>query len=137
MNKLTAPYALKKYIVEYANLSNYSGHKYEGSLDAESEIEDAFADMYRKIGYDAQQDIMSGHFKTEIEIPYNQRTRHCEVESVAVQDNYGNWIGFPHWHSGGKHFDEYSYYECSIDSSYYLSCEEKEVLAVQRTWTKI
>jgi len=137
MNKLSAPYALTKYIVEYANSSGYGDYKYDGPLNTEKEIDEAFYDMREKIGCDAQQDIMEGDFETNIEIPWEQSSRYCEVESVAVKDYYGNFLGFPKYYGGGKHFELSAWYDKSIEHAYYLSCEEKEVLTIQRTWAKL
>lgn len=131
--KLPAPYALQKYIVEYANKKAYSDYNYDGPLNTEEEIDEAMVDMREKIGYDAQQDIMEGEWQTNIEPEFS---RHCETESVAVKDNYGNYIGFTRYFGGGKHFEESSWYDQSIADSYYLTCQEKKVFAVQRTWAK-
>lgn len=135
MNKLTAPAALEKYIVEYANSAEFSDYKYEGPLDTERQIFEAFSDMRDAIGCDATQDVMEGRFKTEIDP--EEHSRYCEIESVAVEDNYGNFIGFSRYYGGGKHFSSSDYYDTSIENAYYLSCEEKEVLTIQRTWAKI
>lgn len=135
MTKLSAPYALKKYIIEYANKQGYSGYGFSGPLNTETEINEAFADMHDQIGFDAQQDIMEGEYKTNLE--HDEFARHCECDSVAVLDYQGNFIGFPNFHSGGKHFDASEYYDYSIKNAYFLSCEEKEVLTIQRTWRKV
>lgn len=135
MNKLPAPLALKKYIIEYANEKSYSDYKYEGELNTEEEINAAMSHMRSKIGYDAQQDIMEGEWKTP-NIPY-ELFRHCDSESVAVKDNYGNYIGFLRTFSGGKHFDPEDDYEYIVEHAYYLTCQEKEVLTIERTWTKV
>lgn len=66
MNKLPAPLALEKYIVEYANKQGYSGFGFSGLLNTETEIDEAMSDMLRQIGYDAYQDVMEGHWKTEL-----------------------------------------------------------------------
>ena len=134
MTKLPAPLALKKYIVEYANKQGYSGFGFSGPLDTEIEIEEAYADMYNQIGCDAVQDVMEGDWKTNIPPAFS---RHCETESVAVKDNYGDYIGFTRYYGGGKHFDDYSWYDISIEYAYYLTCEEKQVLTTERTWAKV
>lgn len=134
MTKLPAPLSLKKYIVEYANKQGYSGFGFSGPLETETEIEEAHSDMLKQIGYDAQQDIMDRKWKTNIPPAFS---RHCETESVAIKDNYGNYIGFTRYFDGGKHFDAYSWYDESVQYAYYLTCEEKEVLTIERTWTKV
>lgn len=132
--QLPAPLALKKYIVEYA-LKGYSGSiLWNSALETEEEINAAYNHQRRQIGCDAQQDIMEGEWKTNINPEFS---RHCETESVAVKDNYGNYIGFTRYYGGGKHFEEYAWYDYSIEGAYYLNCEEKEVLTIQRTWSKV
>lgn len=135
MNKLPAPYALKKYIVEYSNSFLEDEDKYHEKLETEEEIDAAFQEQKSLIGYDAQQEVMEGDWETNLR--HGESTRHCECDSVAIEDNYGNYIGFPYFHSGGKHFDTAEYYDYSVDNAYYLDCEEKEVLTIQRTWTKV
>jgi len=126
MTKLSAPLALKKYIVEcwYCDCI----------MDTDDDIEREYALMHEQIGCDVQQDIMGGKWETNIPPAFS---RHCETESVAVKDNYGNYIGFTRYYGGGKHFDEYSWYDTSIENAYYLTCKEKEVLTIERTWTKV
>lgn len=134
MTKLPAPLALKKYILQQAH--DYGFH-YDDPLDTEEEINAAMSIMHKQIGYDAQQDVMEGEWKTELPLESGMWSRHCEVEMVAIEDNYHNYIGFPHYHSGGKHFEASGYYDYSIENAEYLSCEEKEVLTIQRTWAKV
>lgn len=131
MTKLPAPLALKKYIIEYAKKHHFL---HEGPLKTEDQIDAAMYSMHNQIGCDAQQDIMEGEWKTNITPEFS---RHCETESVAVKDNYGNYIGFTRYYGGGKHFEEYAWYDTSIKGAYYLNCEEKEVLTIQRTWSKV
>lgn len=131
MTKLPAPLALKKYIVEYAKKH---GFQHEGSLKTKEQIDAAMSVMHDQIGCDAQQDIMEGEWETNITPDYS---RHCETESVAVKDNYGNYIGFTRYFGGGKHFDCAENYEYIIEHAYYLTCQEKEVLTIERTWAKV
>jgi hypothetical protein len=132
MTKLPASYALKKYIVQRAH--GYGFH-YDDPLDTEEQIDAAISIMRGQIGYDAQQDVMEGRWETHLK--HGESTRHCECDSVAIEDNYGNYIGFPHFHSGGKHFDAAELYDYSVSAAYYLTCEEKEVLTIERSWTKV
>lgn len=131
MTKLPAPLALKKHIIEYAK---EHGWEYNGPLNAKEELDEAMALMHEQIGCDAQQDIMEGEWETNIT---PESSRYCETESVAVKDNYGNYIGFTRYYGGGKHFNAYAWYDESIEGAYYLNCEEKEVLTIQRTWSKV
>lgn len=133
--QLPAPLALKKYIVEYALKGYNESILWNSPLETEEEINAAYNHQWRQIGYDAQQDIMEGEWETNL--PHNELTRNCECDSVAIKDNYGNYIGFPWFHSGGKYFDGAEYYDYSISKAYYLNCEEKEVLTIQRTWSKV
>jgi hypothetical protein len=134
--KLPAPLALQKYIVEYANKQAYSGYGFSGPLNTETEVDEAYKDMLREIGYDAAQDIIQGEWKTGLSASEHW-SRYCEVEMVAVRDYSGNYLGFPRFYGGGKHFDEYAYFSESIENAEYLTCEEKEVLTIQRTWAKV
>lgn len=136
MTKLPAPLALKKYIIEYAKNNNFS-YEYSGELNTEQEIDAAMCDMNQKIGCDAQQDIMEGDWKTDLPVESKMWSRHCEVEMVAVKDNHGNYIGFPRYFDGGKHFNDYDWYDVSLEFAEYLNCGEKEVLTTQRTWSKV
>lgn len=134
MNKLPAPLALKKYIVEYAIEGWNEYFLWNEPLDTEKQIDKAFLYMLDQIGCDAMQDKMCGQWKTNVSPDFS---RHCETESVAVKDNCDNYIGFTRYYGGGKHFDEYSWYDLSVENAYYLACEEKEVLTIQRTWAKV
>lgn len=129
--KLSAPYALKKYIVEHAKTN---GLEFNGALNTEEEIDLAMGFMREEIGYDAQQDIIQGHWRTDLDADFS---RYCETKSVAILDNYGNYIGFTRYYGGGKHFEEYSWYDTSIENAYFLNCQEKEVMKIERTWAKI
>lgn len=134
MTKLPAPYALKKFIIQQSH--DYGFH-YDDPLDTEEQIDAAISCMHGQIGYDSQQDIMEGRWETSLPIESKMWSRHCEVEMVAVQDNYGNYLGFPKYFGGGKHFYSAEYYDASIEFAEYLTCEEKEVLTIQRTWAKV
>lgn len=93
--------------------------------------------MREQIGFDAQQDIMGGDWETKLPLEPSEWSRHCEVKTVAAKDNCGNYLGWPFYYAGGKHFDDAIYYDFSVASAYYLNCEEKEVLTIQRTWSKV
>jgi len=131
MTKLPAPLALKRYIIEYAN---EHGWDYNGPLETEDQLDEAMVLMHDQIGCDSEQEIMQGDWETDIQADYS---RYCETKSVAVKDNAGNFIGFTKYYGGGKHFDSYAWYDTSIENAYYLTCEEKEVLTIQRTWAKV
>jgi len=133
--QLPAPLALKKYIVEYSNSFLENEDRYYGKLETEEEIDAAFQEQKNLIGCDAQQDIMQGDWETNL--PHDEPTRHSECDSVAIKDNYGNYIGFPWFHSGGKYFDAAGCYDYSISKAYYLTCKEKQVLTIERTWAKV
>lgn len=132
--KLPAPLALKKLILEYADRQGW--FVYEKPLETEQIIHDTYKDMLREIGYDAAQDVLQGDWKTSLSTD-EYWVRNCEVEMVAVKDYSGNYIGFPRFYGGGKYFDECAYFAESIENAEYLTCEEKEVLTIQRAWAKV
>jgi hypothetical protein len=132
--KPPAPLALKKFIFEYALEGWNESLLWNEPLETEEQIDKAFFYMQDQIGCDAMQDKMCGEWETNMPAGFS---RNCETKSVAVKDNYGNYIGFTRYYGGGKYFDESSWYDLSIQNAYYLTCEEKEVLTIQRTWAKV
>lgn len=135
MTKLSASAALYKHILERAAVWLEDDFKLPELL-TEKEIEEFYFDPPSEIQdciYDAREDVRTSG--TETNIQNNQYSRHYECEEVATQMSDGTWVGWTHWHGGGKH-GEPSAIDW-IEHAYYLSCEEKEVLTIQRTWAKI
>lgn len=133
MKKLSAPTALKKYIVEFSCGDNWS---YDGALNTEEEIEAAYQQMRKDIGFDWMQDVMSGHFETGLPVESKMYSRYCETKMVGIETMDKNFIGFPRYFGGGKHFDEYSWYDTSVDFAEYLDCKEEQKLVTVRTFSK-
>lgn len=135
MNKLSASAALYKHILERAAV--WLEHEFKlPELLTEKAIKDFYFDPPDEIQdciYDAREDIRSSGIETGI--PTDEFSRHYECESVAEQMSDGSWVGWLYWHGGGKHGEPGSI--DWIEHAYYLSCEEKEVLTIQRTWTKL
>lgn len=134
MKKLSAPNALRKHILEYC--LNFDDKLKLPEFSNEEEINDFFydpSDDFRDILYDAKSEVRCSGIETNI--PSDNFSRHYESEEVAAKMSDGTWVGWTYWHGGGKHGEP-----AAIDwmgEAYYLSCEEKEVLTIQRTWAKL
>lgn len=131
MNKLPAPLALRKYIVLEANSQAYQGFNYSGPLDTEEQIDEAYDYTIENDGWGIEDEIRQGQEEISIKPPYS---RNYEAKSVATKTQDG-WIGWTYWYGGGKYGnpEEINW----IDDAYYLNCKEKEVLRIEKTWTKI
>lgn len=71
----------------------------------------------------------------ETNVKSDNWSRHYESEEVAAKMDDGTWVGWTHWHGGGKHGEP-----SAIDwmeDAYFLNCQEQEVLTIQRTWAKV
>lgn len=134
MKKLSAPNALRKHILEYSLLFKEDLKLPE--LSTNEEVEEFYFDPPKEFGdsvQDAREDVRQSGQETGL--PTNEWSRHYECESVAAKMSDGSWVGWLYWHGGGKH-GEPSAIDW-IEHAYYLSCEEKEVLTIQRTWAKL
>ncbi len=94
---------------------------------------DELYDQADDIG-DARNELRHGEHITDVPIPYNRALRDYEPDSVAAKALDGSWIGWTYWHGGGKHSnpEEIDWVEYAYD----LSCTEKEVVTIERTFTK-
>lgn len=131
MTKLPAPLALKKYIVLEANRQAYDGFNYNGPLETEDQILEAYDYTAENDGWGVESEIREGETETSIKSPWS---RHYESKSVATKTQDG-WIGWTYWYGGGKYGEPESI--DWISDAYYLNCEEKEVLTIERTWSKV
>lgn len=131
MTKLSAPLALKKYIVQEANKIAYQGFHFDGPLNTEEEIERAYDYTIDKDNYGIKTEIKEWGFDTDLSTPLS---RHYECDAKAIKTEDG-WVGYNYWYGGGKHGAPESI--DWISDAYYLNCEEKEVLTIQRTWSKV
>lgn len=133
MKKLPAPIALKKHILKQV-AECYPDFEWP-PLNTEEEIQNFYeisesGDFSGHI-QDAVQDVRFYGLETNLPAPHS---RHYECEVRAIQTDDG-WIAYNYWHGGGKYGNEEEI--DFISDAYYVSCEEKEVLTIQRTWTKV
>jgi len=131
MTKLPAPIALKKYIVQQANDMNFNDFHYSGPLKTECEIEEAYEYTTQNDGYGIESSVRGEGIETNLNAPFS-RHYECEVRALNTDDG---WIAYNYWHGGGKFGNEEEI--DFISDSYYVSCQEKEVLTIQRTWAKL
>jgi hypothetical protein len=131
MTKVPAPLALKKYIVQQANTLNYRGFHCDSPLETADQIIDAYEYTIDNDGYGIKDTVRDEGVETGLPTPHS-RHYECDARAILTEDG---WIGYNFWHGGGKHGNEESI--DFISDSYYLTCEEKEVLTIQRTWAKI
>ena len=92
-------------------------------------------DLYDEAESDAKQEasyeIRSGEVETGLP---TQSSRHYECEEVAAQALDGSWVGWTHWHGGGKHGEPEA-----IDwmgEAYDLNVTEVEKMTIVRTFAK-
>jgi len=135
MTKISPEAALHRHILEQA--SQWDETIKLPELLTEKQIYDFYEECRENhlcdTLYEARENIRETGEETGISS--DNHSRHYESEEVAAKMSDGTWVGWTYWHGGGKHGEP-----AAIDwigDAYYLSCEEKEVLTIQRTWTKI
>ena len=133
MTKLPAPIALKKLILQ--TCLDFNESLVLPELNTEEEVNNFYdqdpPNDFEDYIQDAEYEVREGEEETKVEQHCN---RNYEVKSVAAK--IGNdWVGWNHFYGGGKHGnpEEIEW----IDGAYYLTCEEKEVLTIERTWAKV
>jgi hypothetical protein len=131
MKELPAPYALKKHIIQEANKMAYQGFNFSGPLETEQQIEDAYEYTINNDSFGVKGEVRHEGLETDLPAP-NSRHYECEVRAIQTDDG---WIAYNYWHGGGKFGNEEEI--DFISDAYYVSCEEKEVLTIQRTWAKV
>lgn len=70
----------------------------------------------------------------ETGIPCDNFSRHYECEPVATKLDDGTWVGWTHWHGGGKHGEP-----AAIDwmsDAYELNVVEEQKVMTVRTFSK-
>lgn len=90
--------------------------------------DDASSDQVQEAKYE----IRSGEVETGLP---TQSSRHYECEEVAAQAPDGSWVGWTHWHGGGKHGEPEA-----IDwmgEAYDLNVTEVEKMTIVRTFAKV
>lgn len=94
-------------------------------------IDDLYDEAESDQVYDAKSEIRSGEVETGLP---TQSSRHYECEEVAAQAPDGSWVGWTHWHGGGKHGEPNA-----IDwmgEAYDLNVTEVEKMTIVRTFAK-
>ena len=81
---------------------------------------------------DARNEIRCGGTKTGLECDWS---RHYESDAVAAQMPDSSWVGWTYWYGGGKHGEPEAVEW--MEDAYPLTCEEKQVTVMQRTFTKV
>lgn len=97
-------------------------------------IDDLYDERYEEDGgelQDARSEIRCSGEKTNLSTP---SSRHYESDAVATQYLDGSWIGWTYWYGGGKHGEPEAM--GWMNDAYGLTCEEKQVMVTQRTFTK-
>lgn len=79
---------------------------------------------------DAKEDVRTGQYETEVD--NGDYSRNYENKSVCLKTEDGKYVGWTHWHGGGKHGNPSSI--DWISDAYFLECEEKEKLVIVRTF---
>ena len=94
-------------------------------------IDDLYDEAESDQVQDAKSEIRSGEVETGLP---TQSSRHYECEEVASQAPDGSWVGWTHWHGGGKHGEPEA-----IDwmgEAYDLNVTEVEKMTIVRTFAK-
>jgi hypothetical protein len=120
---MTPEQKLKRHILEY--------HEYNGEITAEN-VDSTFERIDEESGLqDAKEEIRQSGTETGLECEWSP---YYESKAVAAKMSDGTWVGWTYWHGGGKYGTPEAIHW--MDSAYELSCEEKQVLTTQRTFTK-
>lgn len=82
---------------------------------------------------DARNEIRQGGEKTGL--PRRYHSRHYECEEVATKAPDGSWVGWTHWHGGGKHGEPEAI--DWMDDAYDVTCTEQEKMVVVRTFAPV
>ena len=82
--------------------------------------------------WDAKEEIRTSGEETKI--PCTEYSRHYECESVAAEMPDGTWVGWTHWHGGGKHSNPSSI--DWMDKAYNVSLKEEEKIVIVREFSK-
>ncbi|MDD2711337.1 MAG: hypothetical protein PHU77_00315 [Simplicispira sp.] len=97
-------------------------------------IDDLYDERYEEDGgelQDARSEVRCSGEETDIAAPFS---RHYESDSHAAQYLDGSWVGWTYWYGGGKHGEPEAI--DWMNDAYGLTCEEKQVMVTQRTFTK-
>lgn len=94
-------------------------------------IDDLYDEASSDQVQDAKYEIRSSGFETGLP---TQSSRHYECEEVAAQAPDGSWVGWTHWHGGGKHGEPEAI--DWMEHAYDLNVTEVEKMTIVRTFAK-
>ena len=81
---------------------------------------------------DAVNDIRGGQAETGFTCPVS---RHFEAKSVGAKLPDGSWVGWTHWHGGGKHGEPEAI--DWISDAYDIACTEEQQIVTVRIFAKV
>ena len=82
---------------------------------------------------DAMNDIRSGSDITGL--PDRQWSRNYESDEVGAKLPDGSWVGWTHWHGGGKHGEPEAI--DWISDAYDITCAEEQKMVTVRSFAKV
>ena len=82
---------------------------------------------------DAMNDIRSGSDITGL--PDRQWSRNYESDEVGAKLPDGSWVGWTHWHGGGKHGEPEAI--DWISDAYDITCTEEQKMVTVRSFSKV
>lgn len=94
-------------------------------------IDDLYDEAESDSKQEASYEIRSGEVETGLP---TQSSRHYECEEVAAQAPDGSWVGWTHWHGGGKHGEPEAIEW--MEHAYDLNVTEVEQMTIVRTFAK-
>jgi hypothetical protein len=94
-------------------------------------------ELYQKLvdvdgHWDAKEEIRNSGEETKI--PCTEYSRHYDCDEVAAIMPDGTWVGWAHWHGGGKH-SEPSVINW-MDKAYNVAVKEEEKVVIVREFSK-
>lgn len=128
MSQLMPIHALKAAIIQHAlDLLKFAPHNFTAATaDDVDELWNVMRADYPDTMQDAQNEVRCMGRKTGLATP---ASRHMEVDAVAILTPFNQWVGFNHWHGGGKHADaeEIEW----LSGSYWVQAETDQVLRLE------
>lgn len=82
---------------------------------------------------DAMNDVRSSGDNTGL--PDRQWSRNYESDEVGAKMPDGSWVGWTHWHGGGKHGEPEAI--DWISNAYHIECKEEQKMVTVRTFAKV
>lgn len=82
---------------------------------------------------DAMNDVRSSGDNTGL--PERQWSRNYESDEVGAKMPDGSWVGWTHWHGGGKHGEPEAI--DWISDAYHIECKAEQKMVIVRTFAKV